>query len=500
MAHQAALQQEQLVVGQPPAAERVLDHRVRGWWQATSASRRSGSLRADRISAGIASGRSPAWCSCSSTSVRSRRDDTASLAGYTGTRPLVCSVSARSSTSSWLLATISASIVERRSPADREPHLGFEVLGQVALVEPHHHTGARAVVHDGLDDHQVAPPRWPRPYPVDRHHNGGLLPRSHVRQRPAERKSSWRNGTCSSRSPTERTGGAALPGLRRAPSAGGGGASRCEGEGAELGRGNAGLSRPSNDLMRRARSRRPNAPGSAVGTRPPRRSSTPARYWPAVVRARSAQSAARRCPAPERAPARPAQGVSGGTFWSMNRSNSRHTPVIPRTFLYSTTSPSRIVSIGFSPSASPSRRRVRVMRPPRSRYSSVLTPIKILHPLAGGGQPFLDLLGGGVCGRAGAARPSASMHRARRDRRAVQHRHPRIAPGRPPAPTGTSPRPSRRSAERNTRAQPPRSANAWEYAAGAGADVCGWCGSRAAARRTRRNRCRRRRRSPGRRS
>ena len=254
VAYQTALQREQLVVGQPPSAQRVLDQRPRlvAGDQRVAAQRQparaTGSRRAARRGGRRrgAAARTPASAAAATTPPH-----------WPGTPApgRWCAASRRPpSTSSWLLATISASIVASPLPANRESHLGLEVLGQVPLVEPHDHAGTRAVVHHGLDDHQVAASRRPCPYPIDR--SPPRWPPRPAACPPGGRPSeSRRDETARAPAgrPPYRTGGrsSARPAASTFPVAAG--ASRCDGEGAELGRGNAGLSRPSNDLMRRGR-------------------------------------------------------------------------------------------------------------------------------------------------------------------------------------------------------------------------------------------------------
>ena len=156
---------------------------------------------------------------------------------------------------------------DRRAPlaAEREPHPGLQVLGEVALVEPDRDARAGLVADRRLDDGQVSPPRRSQPHPLDRAHHGRLLPGPISARRRPERKSSCRNGTCSSRSPTVSTGRG-----RRAASASArarrevAGRSRCSGLGADRGRGKPGLGRrgaPERPRHSPARTSIPSVPG-----------------------------------------------------------------------------------------------------------------------------------------------------------------------------------------------------------------------------------------------
>ena len=218
--------------------------------------------------------------------------------------------------------------------------------------------------------------------------------------------------------------------------------------------------RPENARPRRPRTRRSRSCPGPRACRARRRASSRSRSRPAAGRARRAPRSARsRSGAAACAIPTFRRGESVDVC-SKSARNSANAFAFPRTRLSGTTSPSRIVRIGFTFSRFPASAAARPMRPPRARYSSVFTVKSRWCPRLVARDERVDLL----VGRAALepaldcrARASRSPPRrcASRSRAPICRRADRRRPRR----SRTSRRGSRRSAARGsarTAARAPR--------------------------------------------
>ena len=271
---------------------------------------------------------------------------------------------------------------DRRAPlaAEREPHPGLQVLGQVALVEPDGDARAGLVADRRLDDGQVPPPRRPQPDPLDRDDDGRLLAGPDLGQKPC-RSGSPRAGTARARAgrrpwrPGRGRSAASASRERPARRSPAGRGARGSGPSGGRGKPSSGAGAPANArVIRSASTSMPSVPGPPwVPTTAPisHTRSMEASGRAAVHDLAQALQARRRR---RRAPARPAPCARRGPPLRRNRSNSRIARRPPETRAC------RLDARRLGASAAAARRArrrpardARPIRPPRRRYSSVST-------------------------------------------------------------------------------------------------------------------------------